>query len=177
MYVVQCMSGKEADVQSEIGNQGYAARLPTVVRIERFGGRWLDRLRVMMPGYVFVDSPMNDELYYNVKAVAGVLRWLNPGRPMQLTEDETAFIRRLTPNNMPLLPLELETTPQLKIHNGPLAGLEHKIIDLNRRQRKIRICSTVLGEGCTISLSAHFRDTPEGHQIFSCKSAHLSGVE
>ena len=158
MYVVQCMSGKEADVQSEIGNQGYAARLPTAVRIERCGGRWLDRLRVMMPGYVFVDSPMNDELYYNVKAVEGVLRWLDPGQPMQLAEEETEFIRQITPNNMPLRPLEIETTPCLRVREGPLLGLEHRIVSVDRRGRRVSVCVSVLDKEHTLTLSAYFTD-------------------
>jgi len=160
VYVVQCMSGKEADVQNEIFSQGYMARVPAAVRIERCGGKWLDRLRVLMPGYVFVDSPMHDELYHSVKGVDGVIRWLNPGRPESLSEDEIAFIRRLTANNEPVPPVDIETKPHLRIHSGPLAGLEHTIVDFDRRQRKIRICATMLGEGYTFSVGAHFRETP-----------------
>jgi len=160
VYVVQCMSGKEADVQNEIFSQGYMARVPAAVRIERCGGKWLDRLRVLMPGYVFVDSPMHDDLYHSVKGVDGVIRWLNPGRPESLAEDEIAFIRRLTANNEPVSPVDIETKPHLRIHSGPLAGLEHTIVDLNRRQRRIHMCAKVLGKGHIFSVGAHFRETP-----------------
>jgi len=160
VYVVQCMSGKEADVQSKIFSQGYTARVPAAVRLERCGGKWLDRLRVLMPGYVFVDSPMHDELYHSVKGVDGVIRWLNPGRPEALCEDEITFIRRLTANNEPVPPVDIETKPHLKIHSGPLAGLEHTIVEFRRRQHRIRMRVTVLGEEHTVFLSANFRETP-----------------
>jgi len=160
MYVIQCMSGKEADVQSKIFSQGYTARVPAAVRPERCGGKWLGRLRVLMPGYVFVDSPMHDELYHSVKGVDGVIRWLNPGRPESLCEDEITFIRRLTANNEPVPPVDIETKPHLKIHSGPLAGLEHTIVEFRRRQHRIRMRVTVLGEEHTVFLSANFRETP-----------------
>jgi transcriptional antiterminator NusG len=163
MYVLQCISGKEADVQSEIFSQGYTARVPAAVRIERCGGRWLDRLRVLMPGYVFVDSPMHDDLYHSVKGVDGVIRWLNPGEPVPLYENEVAFIRKLTADNRPLLPIDIETTPHLRIHNSPLTGLEHQIVELRRRQQRIRMRATVLGEEHTVFLSANFRETPSEH--------------
>lgn len=124
----------------------------------------MDRLRVLMPGYVFVDNIMHDELYHSVKAVEGVIRWLNPGRPEPLYEDEIVFIRRLTANHEPIQPVDIETTPHLRIHSGSLTGLEHTIVDLNRRQRKIRMRATMLGEEYTFSLGAHFRETPvESH--------------
>jgi transcriptional antiterminator NusG len=156
MYVIQCISGKEADVQSEIFSQGYTARVPAAVRIERCGGRWLDRLRVLMPGYVFVDSPMHDDLYHSVKGVDGVIRWLDPGQPVPLYEDELAFIRCITPNNLPLLPLDIETEPCLKVREGPLAGLEHKVVSIDRRLRRIALCIRVLGKEHTLTLSAQF---------------------
>jgi len=156
VYVVQCMSGKEADVQNEIFSQGYMARVPAAVRIERCGGKWLDRLRVLMPGYVFVDSPMHDELYHSVKGVAGVIRWLDPGQPVPLGEDELTFIRDVTPNNLPLLPLEVATTPNLIVRNGPFAGLEHKIVSVDRRSRRVSVCLSVLGKEHTLTLSANF---------------------
>ncbi|MBS3938485.1 MAG: hypothetical protein KGZ50_07940 [Peptococcaceae bacterium] len=156
MYVVQCMTGREAEVQSEIFSQGYVARVPTAVRLERCGGKWLDRLRVLMPGYVFIDSPMHDDLYHSAKAVDGVIRWLNPGQPMQLTEDELVFIRCITPNNLPLLPLEIDIASARKVRNGPLAGLEHKIISVDWHSRRATLCISVLGQAHKLTLSAHF---------------------
>lgn len=160
MYVVQCLTGREADIQGELAKVGYMGRVPTAVRLERCGGRWLDRLRVLMPGYVFVDSPMNNEIYYNVKAVTGVIRWLNPGKPVKLTDDEAEFVRRLTTNNLPLLPLELEVTPRLRVLTGPLAGLEHRIVSVDRHQRRAVISVRVLGKEHRLNLSAHFKDIP-----------------
>lgn len=156
MYVVQCMSGREAEVQGEIFSKGYTARVPAAVRIERCGGKWLERLRVLMPGYVFVDSPMHDDLYHSVKGVDGVIRWLDPGEPVALQEDELTFIRCITPNNLPLLPLDIETEPRIKVREGPFAGLEHKLVSIDRRLRRVGLCISVLGTEHTLTLSAQF---------------------
>lgn len=160
MYVVQCLTGREADIQGELAKVGYKGRVPTAVRMERRGGKWLDRLRVLMPGYVFIDHPMDNELYYKVKAVTGVIRWLNPGKPVKLAEDEAEFVRRLTTNNLPLLPLELEVNPRLRVLTGPLAGLEHRIVSVDRHQRRAVISVRVLGKEHRLTLSAHFKDIP-----------------
>lgn len=161
MYAVQCLTGREADIQDELHKQGYAARVPTAVRMERCGGRWLDRLRVMMPGYLFVDLPqITDKTYYSIKGVPGVIRWLNTGRPVKLADDESEFIRRITELNMPLLPLEVETEPRIRVLSGPLAGLEHKIVSLDRHQRRAIVCVSVLGKEHHLTLSAHIKDIP-----------------
>lgn len=161
MFAVQCLTGREADIQAELYKQGYTARVPTAVRLERCGGRWLDRLRVMIPSYVFVDMPqMTDQAYYSVKNLPGVIKWLNPGKPVKLAEAEAEFVRRITENNMPLLPLELVTTPRLKVLSGPLSGSESRIVSLDRHQRRAIVSLNVLGREHHLTLSAHIKDIP-----------------
>ncbi len=154
--MVQCMQGMEGKVQDVILSQGYVARVPTAVRLERCGGKWLDRLRVLIPGYVFIDNAMCEDLYRSAKVVDGVIRWLNPGQLMRLTEDELLFIRCVTPNNSPLLTLEIQTEPVCKVLDGSLVGFEHKIISVNRHSRRVILCVSVLGRVHKLTLSANF---------------------
>jgi len=160
MYVVQCLTGREAELQGELVNAGITGRVPTAVRLERCGGRWLDRLRTLIPGYVFVDAPMTDKLYYTVKDMTGVIRWLNPGKPVQLADHEAEFVRQLTAHNLPLLPLELKAQPYLTVLSGPLAGCEHRIVSVDRHQRRAVVRVRVMGKEHRLTLSAHFKDIP-----------------
>ena len=162
MYVLQCLTGREADIQDKLYSLGYRARVPMAVRLERCGGKWLDRLRVLMPGYVLVDMPhIDDKAYYSIKDVSGVLRWLNPGRPIKLADDEAEFIRRLTQDNLPLLPLDVDAQATgIRVLSGPLAGIDHKVISFDRHQRRAVIRIDVLGREHYVTLSAHVKDIP-----------------
>jgi len=156
MYVVQCLSGKEAAVQQEVSAQGYMARVPTAIRFGLYGKRWVQRLQVLLPGYVFVDSTMHDELYHSVKSIDGVIRWLDPGQPARLVDEECEFIRCVTPYNLPIPPLEIELEPRPRVRTGPLAGLENKIVFMDQWKRKVLLSVTILGKEHTLPLSANF---------------------
>ncbi|ADU26087.1 transcription termination/antitermination NusG family protein [Ethanoligenens harbinense] len=97
MYVLQVLSGAEKDVRAALLDQGIPAYAPEENRQIRSGGIWQTRPYLLFGGYVFVVVGNVCAMYYRIRRVPGVLRWLelHAGDATALLPDEEALIRRI----------------------------------------------------------------------------------
>ena len=93
MYVLHVCSGEERETAKKLTEKGYRILLPEAVKQERRGGKWMDVLRVMMPGYLFVETEMSPAAYHDIVDADGIIRMLNYSDPMP--EDEVKMIDKL----------------------------------------------------------------------------------
>lgn len=93
MYILHVLSGEERETGRKLTEKGYHILLPEAVKQERRGGKWMDVLRVMMPGYLFVETDMSPETYYDIVEAGEIIRMLNYSDPMP--EDEVEMIHKL----------------------------------------------------------------------------------
>ena len=104
-YVVHTYSGYENKVASSIEKAVenrrlqdliFAVSVPTEKVMEISENRQVEVERKVFPGYVLVKMIMTDDSWHVVRNIRGATGFVGPGsKPVALTEDEVAEIRRL----------------------------------------------------------------------------------
>ncbi len=142
-YVVHVMTGAEQDVQKKLSNLGVTALVPIGTLQERKDRRWVDTQRVLLPGYVFVETELAPRTYYTIRGVPGVMRFLglSPGVPSSVPLQEMEPWLILGNNGQPL-----DIANGIRdlggftvITSGPLAKLSHQLTEVDARQRRAKL--------------------------------------
>ena len=112
------------------------------------------RLKLVFTQYIFVECDLNEEIYYQIKSVFGVVRFLGFGKPESLKADEQAHIRLLWNNGKPIEASKIYTTSSgdKMVLSGILRNYQNSIISLDLRQRRAKVAVTFLGKSHTVTL-------------------------
>lgn len=138
IYVLQVQTGKELAVRSQLLREGIAADVPRERIIIRKGGLWSKMIKILFPGYVFVDVDFSPEIFHRINPVTGVIRFL--GQPTPLRENEAEMIQWLSNGGEVIEPSNVISLEDGQIVcDGFLAGHEDKIKRLNLRQKKAAV--------------------------------------
>lgn len=161
-YVIQVMTGKEADIAGKLKEQGIRALVPKENRLIRSGGTWKHKEYVIFSSYIFLDMSYNAENYYKVKNVPGVIRFLGDSRnPSRLTYLEAEWIVLLTgKDNEPIQPtvVRVDEAEHLKVVSGVLERFENRIIKYDKRNRKATFEITICNEVKEVQLSIELEE-------------------
>lgn len=154
MYVLQVKPGYEEAAVRLINEMGYAAMRPTEEMHFRVKGQWHKRLKLIFTQYIFVECDLNEEIYYQIKSVFGVVRFLGFGKPEPLKADEQAYIRLLWNKGDPIEASKIYTTNSgdKMILSGILRDCQNSIISLDLRQRRAKISINLLGKPHTVTI-------------------------
>lgn len=139
IYVLQVQTGKELTVRSLLERQGISASVPRE-RIEiRKGGLWSKMIKLLFPGYVFVDIDYSAEMFHKINPISGVIRFL--GLPTPLPVHEAEMIQWLSNGGEVIEPSYVLTDEFGNVtgYEGFLSGNADKIKRLNLRQKKAAI--------------------------------------
>ena len=138
IYVLQVMTGKELTVRKLLEQRDIVAYVPRE-RIEiRKGGLWSKMIKLLFPGYVFVDIDFSAEIFHTINPIEGVIRFL--GLPTPLPERETDMILWLANGGEIIEPSPVISDGDKIIScGGFLEGHEDDIKRLNARQRKAAV--------------------------------------
>lgn len=111
VYVLQVISGEEEGVIRSLQRSGYTAYAPSEIRLERRGGGWHKRERIIFTGYVFlVVEKLDAKAYYTAKNDNFVIRFLGNEKPEKLQESEMEMILAMA-NNGKSIPM-----PTIRYH-------------------------------------------------------------
>ena len=96
-YVLQVKTGDEIKVRDALLSKGVRALVPREDRIIRKDGKWGRRLYTLIPSYVFVDIRFAAQIYYTIRAIPSVIRFVGTGygEPSTLSYLEAEWIRLL----------------------------------------------------------------------------------
>lgn len=152
-YVLQVLTGTEAEVQKELIRRGVAAVVPVENRMIRQGGKWKEREYIVFPGYVFINVRYSWSQYYIMAGIRQIVRILGGGeKPEPLSEDEVKLLIRQT---------ELFREPSVlrvsgsgyEIESGALKELSDQIkkVDLHSRRAVVKLM--IAGTETEIKLS------------------------
>jgi transcription antitermination factor NusG len=145
-YVLQVMTGRELDICHELQRVEIDARAPKELRQIRRGGQWHDEERQLLPGYVFAGVEYEPAIYHRAMSVAGVIRWLGPTIGTPVAIDDAEALRWQLDNPAALRPSTvLFAADGWHVVDGPLKAFEADIVDMNLRQRRVTVVTTLGG--------------------------------
>ncbi len=145
-YVAQVYTGKEERLVRMCREQvssGVLVRcfVPYCERMKRYLGEWHKEREVLFPGYVFMVTSQVDRLNEELKGIPMFARILgNGGLLLPLSPGEVAFLERLGGGaQVVAMSLGVVENDQVRILDGPMAGLEGYIRRIDRHKRQARI--------------------------------------
>lgn len=146
-YVLQVMTGKELDIRNHLQKKGIKAWTPRKTVMERKNGVWKTSIKLLFPSYVLVKIDLDASIYYYLKPLPGVIKFLGTKAPEPVSEDEIAVIARLTGEDdmLEISNIYIEGSC-IKVVSGPLVGLEGKIIKLEPRRQRAKVNISLMGQ-------------------------------
>lgn len=137
IYVLQVQAGKELTVRRLLEQQDVVVYVPREGIEIRKGGLWSKMIKLLFPGYVFVDIDFDAEMFHKINPVSGVIRFL--GLPTPLPQREADLILWLSNDGEIIEPSPLTVDGDNITCEGFLTGHEDDIKRLNTRQKKASV--------------------------------------
>jgi len=152
-YVIWVLSQKEFDFKKrfieEIDNSLYS-RIMLVSRIERQNhrGTYIDKEKVMFPGYLFVETDFPKKLHMQLCKEQDYIKILGSDEGFTaLTPKEVDFLNRITGQSEKVtMSMGIIEDGTVKILNGPLTGYEQFIKKVDRHKKKAYLEMELFGE-------------------------------
>lgn len=156
-YVLHVLTGKELDVKKS-AEKLYKAIVPRRLLNEQKFGVWKAVERILIPGYVFVQTEMEAKDFYELTGIPGVINILEGASkyPEPIQEDEMKIIFSLTRDG-DLVGISdiFQNGQDIKVIAGPLKGFEGNIIKVDRRRFRAKVRFTVAGNEKVIELAVN----------------------
>ena len=141
-YVLYVCTGKELRVRDALIGAGYDARVPRERRLIRQHGQWVQKEYVLLAGYVFLGvEAVTDAMYYEIRTIGNVMRFLGIGAPEHISEAEAARVGLLTPTGEALEPsvIEFDAYGTPRVVSGILEHLPPAQLDRHRRRATVEL--------------------------------------
>jgi transcriptional antiterminator NusG len=115
--------------------------------IERKAGKLYRREKVLFPGYVFLNGALEQkhiEIMYNVPNLYELLK--EGGRPAVIPSEEIDVFKHLMMDDIIGISDVVVEGDQVIVVNGPLASLEGKILQIDKRRGRAKVAIEFLGQ-------------------------------
>jgi len=118
----------------------------------------ITRTKKFFPGYIVVELQMTEKLYWEVKKIPGVTRFLGGIKPQPLSEEEVARIKELEEEGKKEKPkpaVEIEKGDTVRITEGPFTNFMGTVEELDKERGKVKILVNILGRFTPVELQIY----------------------
>jgi len=155
-YVLQVITGKESDIKARIMEnilkEFGRVLIPKRELMERRQGRFVRMTRTMFPGYVFLNITLNDSIYYQIKQVPNIIRFLGTTRPTPVPLEQMQPILRMCSLGELIDISKISVGKTVNVIEGPLQGYVGNIISIDKRKKRAKVRFQILDETKEIDL-------------------------
>ena len=161
-YIVQTFSGQEYNVrlriEAMVKTKNYADRIfkilvPEEQVVEVKDNRRLEKVQKMYPGYVFVECLLDDTVWYEVRRIAGVAKFVGYGnRPTPVVEKDMLRVLRQMGEKGKKVEVDMEVGETVKVINGPFRGYTGAIVEVNPERGKVKTKLSIFGRETPVEL-------------------------
>jgi transcriptional antiterminator NusG len=156
-YIIHAYSGFERKVKESLQSRVIAYHLedrvgrieiPLEPTSEIRNGKKITIDRVFLPGYVFVEMALDNDLWHVVKNTPRVTGFLQTGdQPNALSEAEVnAMLNRSdVTKEKPKLKLKFAKGEQVRITEGPFANFNGAVDDVNEDKQTLKVMVSIFG--------------------------------
>ena len=130
----------------------------------RRAGRTVETLAAIFPGYVFLESEeLPTELYWELRRVPGFFQFLKENTDVQplAGEDKRLLLHFLSFGEViEKSRVRFDEDSRIRVLEGPLSGLEGRIVKVNRRKGRAKVSLDLYGDTFLVDLG--FETLEEG---------------
>ena len=163
-YIVHTYSGFEKKVAESLqqrvqayGLQGDIGEvlIPTEDVVEMRSGKKVVSSKRFFPGYILVEMNMTDHAWHVVKNTPKVTGFVGAGaKPTPLTKDEVEQIltQVRTAAEKPKPKYTFDKGDQVRINEGPFAGFNGVVDEVNPEKNTLKIMVTIFGRSTPVEM-------------------------
>ncbi|MFA6432045.1 MAG: transcription termination/antitermination protein NusG [Candidatus Margulisiibacteriota bacterium] len=161
-YVVQTFTGQEdrakQAIEQTIQSQGLQLKVlqvlvPVEETIEIKGGKRVERIRKMFPGYVFLEMVLDEETWYNIRQSSGVARFIGTKvQPTPVSEREMQRVLKQL-GKEEKLESNFEKNEVVRIISGPFRGYTGIVDEINTEKGKLKVLINIFGRDTPVEVN------------------------
>jgi transcription termination/antitermination protein NusG len=161
-YIVQCYTGQEYKVQVRVRDlveeklwqkRLFNILVPEEETVELKDNKRTEKRTKIYPGYVFVQMVLDDELYYEIRKLMGVAKFIGTkSNPTPVTDDEILRILRKIGDKSKKIEVEFEEDEAVKVVSGPFRGYTGMISEISAEKGVLKVMISVFGRETPVTL-------------------------
>ena len=163
-YIIHAYSGFERKVKESLESRVRAYHLedkvgrieiPTEPTTELRNGKKYTIDRVFLPGYVFVEMALDNDMWHVVKNTPRVTGFLQTGdQPNALSEAEvSAMLNRAdVTKDKPAMKVKFAKGEQVRINEGPFANFSGAVDDINEDKQTLKVMVSIFGRSTPVEI-------------------------
>jgi transcriptional antiterminator NusG len=163
-YIIHAYSGFERKVKESLESRIRAYNLenkigrieiPLEPTTELRNGKKVTIDRVFLPGYVFVEMDLDNDLWHVIKNTPRVTGFLGTGdSPVALSDDEVASMlnRADVTKDKPAMKVKFEKGEQVRINEGPFANFNGAVDDVNEEKQTLKVMVSIFGRPTPVEI-------------------------
>jgi len=156
-YIIHAYSGFERKVKESLESRMLAfglshkigrIEIPTEPVTEIRNNKKYTIDRVFLPGYVFVEMDLDNDLWHLVKNTPRVTGFLQTGdtpTPLSEAEVNSMLNRADVVKDKPKLKVKFEKGEQVRITEGPFANFNGAVDDVNEDKQTLKVMVSIFG--------------------------------
>jgi transcriptional antiterminator NusG len=155
-YAIYTRSRHEAKVYSCLLRKGFISFLPQITVPSRRRDRHLMISTPLFPGYLFVNTKLSPESYYQIINVTGVVKILGiNGFFIPIPETTIESLNKIVSSTRSFYPWEfLAKGDQIRIQEGPLAGVVGTLVDRKDKHRRLVVAVELFKRSVAVELES-----------------------
>jgi len=161
-YILQCYSNQELKVQARIEalieergwqDQIFQALVPQEETVEIKNNKRMEKTIKIFPGYVFVQMCLNDDVFYELRGISGVSKFIgSKTEPTPVTEDEVLKILRKIGEGSRKIDVDFEEGEIVKVIAGPFRGYSGPISEISAEKGHLKALISIFGRETPVQL-------------------------
>lgn len=109
--------------------------------------------KCLFPGYVLIDMIVTDESWYIVRNTPNVTGFVGAGTvPIPVTPEEFGVVKKRIGDDQPKANIDFSIGELVQIIDGPFAGYEGKINNIDETKGKVKVLVSLFGRETPVEL-------------------------
>lgn len=161
-YIVQCFSSQEYKVMNRVllmmedgvfGDKVTRILVPEEETVEIKNNKRVERTAKIYPGYVFVEAEMNDHIWFEIRRIPGVSKFVGTkNSPTPVKEAEILRVLRKIGDKTKKVEVDFEIGELVKVIGGPFRGYAGPISEINGERGKLKALISIFGRETPVEL-------------------------
>lgn len=161
-YILQTYSGYEKKVETTLNQlikrmsleeQVFEILIPEEETIEIKDTKRVERIKKMYPGYIFVRMDFSEEVWYHIKSLPGVAKFISSKtRPTPVMDNEMLRVLKQVGVKTPKIEVDFELGEVVKIIAGPFRGYSGPIQEIMPERGKLKSLIAIFGRETPVEL-------------------------
>jgi transcriptional antiterminator NusG len=161
-YVIQTFTGHEDKVKQAIEQtielkslqkKVFQVLVPTEETVEIKGGKRIEKVKKMFPGYVFLEMVLDEESWYLIRETPGVARFIGTKvKPTPVSEREMQRVLKQL-GREERLEITFEKGEAVRVISGPFRGYTGTVDEINAEKGKLKVLINIFGRDTPVEVN------------------------